>query len=79
MSKEQTKDSHSIENEKQEQDKASENSIAESNDYDSDHYSEVDVNDHIDTLVDKTDIDNKYDKEFTFAPGEGQHPLSISR
>ena len=49
-------------------------------DYDSDHYSEIDVNDHvgnIDTLVDDADIDNKYDKVFTFAPGEGQHPLSL--
>ena len=60
MSNEQSKDSHSIENEKQEQDKASENAIAESNDYDSDHFSEIDVNDHvgnIDTLVDEADID----------------------
>ena len=74
VSKEQPKD------EKQEQDKASENAIAESNDYDSDHYSEIDVNDHvgnIDTLVDEADIDNKYDKVYTFAPGEGQHPLSL--
>ena len=38
------------------------------------------MNDHvgnIDTLVDDADIDNKYDKVFTFAPGEGQHPLSL--
>ena len=80
VSTEQSKDSHSIQNEKQEQDKASDNPIAESNDYDSDHYSEIDVNDrvgNIDTLVDEADIDNKYDKVFTFAPGEGQHPLSL--
>ena len=80
LSTERSKDSHSIENEKQEQDKASDNPIAESNDYDSDHYSEIDVNDrvgNIDTLVDEADIDNKYDKVFTFAPGEGQHPLSL--
>ena len=51
-----------------------------SNGYDSDHYSEIDANDHvgnIDTLVDEADIDNKYDEVFTFAPGEGQHPLSL--
>ena len=38
------------------------------------------MNDHvgnIDTFVDDADIDNKYDKVFTFAPGEGQHPLSL--
>ena len=47
---------------------------------DSDHYSEVDANEHVgnvDTLVDDADIDNKCDKVFTFAPGEGQHPLSL--
>ena len=27
--------------------------------------------------MDDVDIDNKYDKVFTFAPGEGQHPLSL--
>ena len=32
---------------------------------------------NIDTLVDDADIDNKYDKVFTFAPGEGHHPLSL--
>ena len=64
VSKEQSKDGHSKENEKQEKDKASENAVAESNDYDSDHYSEKDVNGHvgnINTLVDEADIDNKYD------------------
>ena len=43
-------------------------------------HSDIDANDHvgnIDTLVDDADIDNKYDKVFTFAPGEGQHPLSL--
>ena len=57
------------------------NDIEASNDYDSDHHSEIDANDHvgnIDTLVDDADIDNKYDKVFTFAPGEGQHPLSLT-
>ena len=54
------------------------NDIEASDDYDSDHYSEVDAKvGNIDTLVDDADIDNKYDKVFTFAPGEGQHPLSL--
>ena len=80
VSKEQSTGRSSTENEKQEQDKSSENAIEEATDYESDHYSEIDVNDHvgnIDTLVDDADIDNKYDKVFTFAPGEGQHPLSL--
>ena len=55
----------------------------ETDGYDSDHYSEVDANEHVgnvDTLVDDADIENKYDQVFTFAPGEGQHPLKfISR
>ena len=79
VSKEQCKDKDSIENEKQKQDKTTEKYEA-SNDYDSDHYSEIDANEqvgNIDTLVDDADIDNKYDKVFTFAPGEGQHPLSL--
>ena len=49
-------------------------------DYDSDHYSEIDANDqvgNVDTLVDDADIENKNDQVFTFAPGEGQHPLSL--
>ena len=78
--KEQCKDKDNAENEKQKQDKTNENDIEASNDYDSDHYSEVDANEqvgNIDTLVDDADIDNKYDKVFTFAPGEGQHPLSL--
>ena len=80
VSKEQCKDKYNAENEKQKQDKINENDIEASNDYDSDHYSEVDANEqvgNIDTLVDDADIDNKYDKVFTFAPGEGQHPLSL--
>ena len=54
--------------------------IAETDGYDSDRYSEIDANDHVgnvDTLVDDADIENKYDQVFTFAPGEGQHPLSL--
>ena len=80
VSKEQWKDKDNAENEKQKQDKTNENDIEASNDYDSDHYSEEDANEqvgNIDTLVDDADIDNKYDKVFTFAPGEGQHPLSL--
>ena len=80
VSKEHCKDKNYTGNEKQEQEKTTENDIEASNDYDSDHYSEIDANDHvgnIDTLVDDADIENKYDKVFTFAPGEGQHPLSL--
>ena len=58
----------------------SQNDTVEPNGYDSDHYSEVDTNErveNVDTLVDDADIDNKCDKVFTFAPGEGQHPLSL--
>ena len=49
-------------------------------DYDSDHYSEIDTNEqvgNVDTLVDDENLENKYDKTITFAPGEGQHPLSL--
>ena len=80
VSKEHCKDKNYTGNEKQEQEKITENDIEASNDYDSDHYSEIDANDHvgnIDTLVDDANIENKYDKVFTFAPGEGQHPLSL--
>ena len=52
----------------------------ENDGYDSDRYSEIDANDHVgnvDTLVDDADLENKYDRVFTFAPGEGQHPLSL--
>ena len=79
VSKEQSKDKNNKENEKQKQDNTTEKDEA-FKDYDSDQYSEIDANDHvgnIDTLVDDNDIDNKYDKVFTFAPGEGQHPLSL--
>ena len=71
---------NNTEGEIQEHNNTSENDNVESNDYDSDHYSEVDANEHVgnvDTLVDDADIDNKCDKVFTFAPGEGQHPLSL--
>ena len=64
VSKEQCKDKANAENEKQKQDMTNENDIEASNDYDSDHYSEVDANEqvgNIDTLVDDADIDNKYD------------------
>ena len=70
---------HGMENEKQEEITTKKDSDAPT-DYDSDHYSEIDANDHvgnIDTLVDDADIDNKCDKVFTFAPGEGQHPISL--
>ena len=80
VSNERSRDRNDTENEKQEQDMSSEDVPEVSNGYDSDHYSEIDANDHvgnIDTLVDEADIDNKYDKVFTFAPGEGQHPLSL--
>ena len=56
------------------------NDWTETDCYDSDHYSEIDANDkggYVDTLVDDEDIENKYDQVFTFAPGEGQHPLSL--
>ena len=79
VSREQTNDKHSMENEKQEEITTKKVSDAPT-DYDSDHYSEIDANDHvgnIDTLVDDADIDNKCDKVFTFAPGEGQHPISL--
>ena len=49
-------------------------------DYDSDHYSEIDTNEqfgNVDTLVDDENLENKYDKVITFALGEGQHPLSL--
>ena len=46
-------------------------------DYDSDHFSEIDTNeqvDNVDTLVDDENLENKCDKAITFASGEGQHP-----
>ena len=48
--------------------------------YDFDHFSEIDSNEqvgNVDTLVDDANLENKYDQVFTFAPGEGQHPLSL--
>ena len=45
-----------------------------------DGYSEIDANEqvgNVDTLVDDANIESKYDKVYTFAPGEGQHPLSL--
>ena len=48
-------------------------------DYDSDHFSEIDTSDqvgNVDTLVDDENLESKYDA-ITFAPGEGQHPLSL--
>ena len=80
VSKEQSVTKNNTSSEMQEHHKSSEKDTVETNDYDSDHYSEVDANDHVghvDTLVDDADIDNKCDKVFTFAPGEGQHPLSL--
>ena len=79
MSKE-SKAKNNLEGEMQAHNKTSENDTVESNDYDSDHYSVVHANEHVgnvDTLVDGADIDNKCDKVFTFAPGEGQYPLSL--
>ena len=49
-------------------------------DYDSNHFSEIDTNEqvgNVDTLVDDKNLENKYDKVITFTPGEGQHPLSL--
>ena len=48
--------------------------------YESDHFSEIDTNEqvgNVDTLVDDENLENKYDKVITFAPREGQHPLSL--
>ena len=48
--------------------------------YDSDHFSQKDSNEqvgNVDTLVDDANLENKYDPVFKFAPGEGQHPLSL--
>ena len=45
-----------------------------------DGYSEIDANEqvgNVDTLVDDANIESKYDKVYTFAPGEGQHLLSL--
>ena len=48
--------------------------------YESDHYSEIDSHEqvgNVDNLVDDANLENKNDQVFTFAPGEGQHPLSL--
>ena len=47
VSKEQCKDKANAENEKKKQYKTNENDIEASNDYDSDHYSEVDDNEQV--------------------------------
>ena len=78
--KKQSKFKDNTDGEVQEHDKTSQNDTVEPSGYDSDHYSEVDANErvgNVDTLVDDADIDNTCDKVFTFAPGEGQHPLSL--
>ena len=49
-------------------------------DYDSDHFSEIDTNEqagNVDTLVDDERLENKCDKIITFAPGEGLHLLLL--
>ena len=49
-------------------------------DYDFDHLSEIVTYEqvgNVDTLVDDENLENKYDKVITFAPGEGQHPRSL--
>ena len=75
VSTDQTKDKVNTENKNI---SATDKDIAETDGYDSDQYSEIDAYDHVgnvDTLVDDADIENKYDEVFTFALGEGQHPL----
>ena len=47
MSKEHCKDKNYTGHEKQKQENTTENDIEASNDYDSDHYSEIDANDHV--------------------------------
>ena len=49
-------------------------------DYNSDHFSEIDTKEqvgNVDTLVDDENLENKYDKVIIFATGEGKHPLSL--
>ena len=57
------------------------NDRTETDNYESDDgYSEIDVNEqvgNVDTLVDDANLESKYDKVYSFAPGEGQHPLSL--
>ena len=48
-------------------------------DYDSDHFSEIDTSEqdgNVDTLVDDENLESKYGA-ITYALGEGQHPLSL--
>ena len=82
VSKEQNKEKHK-QNPTREEDmnisSLSKDSTA-TDDYESDHFSEIDTNEqvgNVDTLVDDENLENKYDKVITFAPGEGQHPLSL--
>ncbi|MCG8076810.1 MAG: AAA family ATPase [Candidatus Thiodiazotropha taylori] len=47
---------------------------------DSDGFSEIDSGEivgNVDTLVEDANVESKYDQVFTFAPGEGQQPLSL--
>ena len=56
------------------------NDMTETGNESDDGYSEIDANEqvgNVDTLVDDANIESKYDKVYTFAPGEGQHPLSL--
>ena len=63
---------------KQVKEKHKENSLFEQDDeYDSDHFSEIDSNEQVRNVDDDANLENKYDQVFTFAPGEGQHPLSL--
>ena len=67
-------------NKSQKSNSAMEKDIVETNVYDSNHYIDINDNDHVgnvDTFVDDANIEHKYDQVFTFAPGEGQHPLSL--
>ena len=82
MSKEQNKEKNNQDTTDEEGERASplpRNSSA-TDDYDSDHFSEIDTTEqvgNVDTLVDDEYLENKCDKTITFAPGKGQHPLSL--
>ena len=48
--------------------------------YESDEFSEVDSNErvgNVDTLVNDTNIERKFDQVLTFALGKGRHPLNL--
>lgn len=48
--------------------------------YESDKFSDIDCNEHVgnvDTLVDDAAAENKFNQVLAFAPGEGQHHLSL--